>query len=42
MVRVISVWVPIEFKFFFIPEYLFWCGKPKNENYFVEKLFINT
>ena len=28
--------------FFFIPKYLFRCGKPKNENYFVEKLFINT
>ena len=28
--------------FFFVPKYLFRCGKLKNENYFVEKLFINT
>ena len=24
--------------FFFIPKYVFRCGKPKNDNYFVEKL----
>ena len=30
------------FFFFFVPKYLFRCGKPKNENYFVEKLFINS
>ena len=27
---------------FFIKKYLFRRGKPKTENYFVEKLFINT
>ena len=30
------------FNVFFIPMYVFWCGKPKNDNHFVEKLFINT
>ena len=28
--------------FLFQSTYLFRCGKVKNENYFVEKLFINT
>ena len=28
------------FNVFFIPKYVFWCGKPKNDNHFVEKPII--